>query len=134
MQTPRSILALVPLLLLCANRVPPTSEEQLTAHSDLVIEARVAIVDVVPPIATPDHRENGEIVIVSVASRSCVEVIVERRLKGAAQDAVTVCGHRIAELNPKPQQLGRRYMMFLRRAGTVYVAVSWDGVQEIPPG
>lgn len=134
MQTLKSILALAPLFLLCANDVPPSSDEQLAARSDLVIEGRVALVGVVPPKATPDRVELGEIGIGSLASQTCVQMAIERRLKGLVADAVVVCGNRVAELNLKPQQLGRRYIMFLRRAGAVYVAVSWDAVKELPSG
>lgn len=133
MQTGKSIVALATLFLLCANKVPASAEEQLAALSDLIIEARVVAMDVVPPAATPDRRGNGEFVVGSLASRSCVEVLTERHFKGAAENALIVCRNRIAELNPEPQQLGRRYMMFLRRVGSVYVAVSWDGVQQLSP-
>ena len=128
---PSRLLLVVGTPLLCANHVPASTDQQLTEASDLVIIGHVATVDLTPPSATSVQVEPG---VVFVHARSpCVSVVVERNLKGMATGPVIVCAHPISELTPNPQQIGKRYAMYLRRLGTVYVATSWDGIQELPP-
>ncbi|MGZ5815406.1 MAG: hypothetical protein ACXWIR_03710 [Croceibacterium sp.] len=131
----QQLLALIFVPFLCANIRPASTRQELLAKSDLVILGRVMAVHLPPPPADPVRLEDdtgGVDTFDSFASSPCVRVAVEREVKGTAARSVIVCSSIISENNPRPLRLGKRYSMFLTRAGTVYVATSWDGVTRLP--
>jgi len=132
MRLSRLILILGSAALLCGNYVPPSTTRELRAHSDAVIVGTVIETGISAPAGASDKFEKTNFVIGRIVSSPCAKVRVEKKLKGLPAPTITVCRHRISELNPKPVQLGRQYRMFLTNAGPAYVPTSWDAYKHIP--
>jgi hypothetical protein len=81
-----------------------TDSKKLFETADLVVEATVIenrIVHTYP---------NGWV------ERNCARVQVGKRLKGSALDQILVCRSTgIAEMSPRPPDIGRSYLMYLQK-------------------
>lgn len=132
MKPPHAIVAglLVPLLM--ANFVAPATEQQLFARSDVVVVGRVVKAGLSAPLPTPNRVIGEELVIGSIGMSPCVDVRVQRSIKGSTADTLRICTHRVSEMRTPRLKFGRSYRLFLTSAGAVYVPTSWDAIKAVP--